>query len=136
MRAAKPVGEIRSDPDPILEDIFARNVAAISAINRQRGIRTIWVGQLMNQAALTADTAGGWIPFVRERDIYALIQRLNEILKREATALGDTHLGLPADKFGPDTFRDHGHFTPAGALTFATVLASVIEENCRPISAP
>jgi hypothetical protein len=131
LRPATAIGVIKSDPDTVLEEIFARNVTAISAINRQRGIRTIWVGQLMNAAALTADTPSRWIPFVRERDTYGLIQRLNGILKREGAALGDVYVGLPAEKFGQDAFRDHGHCMPAGALRFATMLAPVIEDSCR-----
>jgi hypothetical protein len=134
MRPAKPIGAISSDPDPVLEEIFARNVAAISAINRQRGIRTIWVGQLMNAAVMTSDRVDPWIPFVRERDVYRLIQGLNGILKREAAALGDVYVGFPAEKFGKDAFRDWGHFTPAGSLKFATMLARPIEEHCRPTS--
>jgi hypothetical protein len=132
MRPARPIGEIKSDPDPVLEEIFARNVTAISAINRQRGIRTIWVGQLMNQAVMTADKTDSWIPFVRERDAYRLIQGLNGILMREAAALGDVYVGLPGEKFGRDAFRDWGHFTPAGSLKFATMLARSIEAHCRP----
>ena len=33
--------------DPALEAIYRRNIATISAINRQRGVRTLWIGQLL-----------------------------------------------------------------------------------------
>ena len=35
-----------SGDDPGLDAIYKRNIAAISAINRRRGVATIWVGQL------------------------------------------------------------------------------------------
>ena len=44
----------RGDPDRALEAIFTRNVQTISAINRQRGIATIWVGEVFDHASLEA----------------------------------------------------------------------------------
>ncbi len=55
----RPPAPVRSDggkgPDPALEKIYARNIATISAINRGRGIRTVWIGQVMNKAGLKDD---------------------------------------------------------------------------------
>jgi len=130
MRPGKAVGEAGPDPDPVLEEIFVRNITAISAINRQRGIRTIWVGHLMNPISLTADTPAAWTPFVRERDIYTFVQRLNDIVKREAGALGDIYVDLPTEKIG-NVLRDHVHFSAAGSLWFAATLAPTIKDNCR-----
>lgn len=49
----RPPETIRGDcghgPDWALEKIYARNIATISAINRGRGIRTVWIGQLMTR---------------------------------------------------------------------------------------
>ena len=124
-------GKTSGEPDPAFEAIFARNIGAISAINRQRGIRTIWVGQLMNRAKLTAETSYGWLPFVRDSDVYPLIVRLNDIVKREAQVSGDVYVDIPLDKFGDADFPDQGHFTPAGSLKFATLLAPTVAEACR-----
>ena len=41
-----------SGDDPNLDAIYKRNIAAISAINRRRGVTTIWVGQLLNRERL------------------------------------------------------------------------------------
>jgi hypothetical protein len=130
-RPAPLRGQISSEPDPALEEIFLRNIGAISAINRHRGIRTIWIGQLLNPAALTAETPSRW-SFLRDKDVYPLIQRLNGILKKEAAALGDIYFGMPAERFTKETFYDQGHFTIEGSRLFATLLAPTIEENCRP----
>lgn len=118
--------------DPALEAIYRRNIAAISAINRQRGVRTIWIGQLLNRDRLTGEGRYGWLPLVRDRDLWPLQQSLNAVLQQEATALGDTFVGLPPDSFTTDDFVDQGHFSPRGARRFADVLAPVVRQACSP----
>lgn len=131
IRPAIPQGEVSGDPDPVLEEIFARNVATISAINRQRAIRTIWIGVLLDPRHLTAETASSWAPFVRYKDLPRLMERLNALLKRQAEALGDVHVELPGEAFEQGGFRDHVHFTEEGSLIFARLLAPMIIEHCR-----
>jgi hypothetical protein len=126
-----PEPVLNRDPDPALEAIYARNVATISAINRQRGIRTIWVGQLMNQAALRHEASSFWIPLVPANAVFRLVGRLNDILEREAAALGDVYVALPLAPLGEDGFEDEGHFTEKGSLAFASMMAPVVAENCR-----
>jgi hypothetical protein len=126
-----PKPALNSDPDPALEAIYARNIATISAINRQRGIRTVWVGQLMNKAVLTHDDSSFWLPHVPRKAVFGLIGRLNDIAKREAEVLGDVYVALPIEKLGHDAFEDDGHFTEEGSLAFARLMAPVITANCR-----
>lgn len=118
--------------DPALEAIYRRNVAAISAINRQRGVRTLWIGQLLNRDRLTGDGRYGWLPLVRDRDLWPLQQQFNAVLQREAATLGDTFIGLPPDSFGPADFVDQGHFSPQGARRFAEALAPAVRKDCAP----
>jgi hypothetical protein len=131
IRVDYPKPALNPDPDPKLEAIYARNVATISAINRQRGIRTIWVGQLMNKAALTQDASSFWLPLVPRKAVFELIGRLNDILRRKASSLGDVYVALPLEKLGDDAFEDEGHFTEEGSLAFARMMAPVVAENCR-----
>lgn len=126
-----PAGETAAGPDPAMEDNFLRNVATISAINRQRGIRTIWVGQVMDHRRLLAGEPYGWVPFLRPQDTSPLILRLNGLLKREAEALGDVYVDIAPQDFTSDDFVDHGHFTPAGSLKFAQRLAPALAAACR-----
>ena len=63
---------------PSVRHAARRNVRAISAINRDRGIRTIWVGQVLNVQALEGDEVDGWLPLVRDKDVWPLQQRFNE----------------------------------------------------------
>lgn len=120
-----------SGPDPAQAAIFERNVRTISAINRARGTPTIWVGQVVNRDRLKGDGLYGWLPRVRDRDLWPLLQQSNALLARTARALGDTYVALPVDAFGPADFVDEGHFSAAGARRFAALLAPVVREACR-----
>ena len=131
IRVSYPDGKLSAEPDLRLEEIFARNVATISAINRQRGIRTVWVPQLMNSAVLTEETSSYWLPLVPRRAVFALLGRLDDILKRQAAAQGDVYVALPVEKFEKEGFVDDVHFTKQGSLTFAALMTPVVADNCR-----
>ena len=132
---AAPPKELPQEPqsgsDPELEEIFVRNVRSISVLNRSRGIRTVWIGQVLNSAEYDDDEIDGWVPLVRNRDVLPLIDRLNDLLGAEAAALGDTFIRLPTDLFQPSDFRDNGHFLPPGSLKFATFIAPAVARGCR-----
>lgn len=129
---ADPYGRPPVDgDDPKVEALFERNVRSISAINRERGVVTIWVGQLLNRAQLRGDGRYGWLPLVRDRDLWPMQQRLNEVLARTARAMGDTFVDVPIDDFSDKDFVDNGHFSAAGAQRFADVLAPVVRDGCR-----
>ena len=57
-RATSRNDQRRADAE--LEAIFVRNVDTISAINRQRGIKTVWVGQVINP--ILGDRGSPWVP--------------------------------------------------------------------------
>ena len=126
-----PRGEPQSGRDPALEALFARNVRAISAINRDRGVRTIWVGQLLNVHALDGDTVDGWLPLLRDRDVWPLQQRFNALLEATALKVGDVYIDVPAADFQAEDFRDRGHFSASGSDKFADHLAPVMKRECR-----
>ncbi len=130
----RPPATIQGDgakgPDPALEKIYTRNIATISAINRGRGIRTVWIGQLMNKASLKDDQMEGWLPFVRDSEIPAMIGWLNGILKREAERLGDTYIDVPEGTLAPEDFGDVGHFRPSGSRKFAEQIAPAVGRAC------
>lgn len=129
---ADPYGRPPVDgDDPVVEALFERNVRSISAINRERGVVTIWVGQLLNRAQLQGDGRYGWLPLVRDRDLWPMQQRLNALLARTAKALGDIYVDVPIDDFSNTDFVDNGHFSAAGAQRFAEFLAPVVRDACR-----
>ena len=104
---------------------------SISAINRERGVVTIWVGQLLNRAQLQGDGRYGWLPLVRDRDLWPMQQRLNAVLARTAKESGDIYIDVPIDDFSDSDFVDNGHFSATGAQRFADHLAPVVRDACR-----
>ena len=125
-------GTIQPGSDPALEVDFERNLRTISAINRGRGVKTLWVGQLLNRARLQGDGQYGWLPYVRDRDVWPLQQRFNEILARAAQSLADPLIAAPIEAFGADDFVDQGHFSAQGARRFAGYVAPVVARECGP----
>ena len=82
-------------------------------------------------AGCTGDGRYGWLPLVRDRDLWPLQQKFNTILEQTAKALGDVYVAVPAEAFGDADFVDHGHFSQQGARRFAGYLAPVVREACR-----
>jgi GDSL-like Lipase/Acylhydrolase family len=129
---ADPYGkEPVTGDDPALDALYQRNVRAISAINRQRGVVTIWVGQLLNREELLSDGRYGWLPLVRDRDLWPMQQKLNAVLSGTAKELGDVYVDIPPGAFTDPDFVDNGHFSVSGARRFAEYLAPVVREACR-----
>ena len=126
-----PRGKPQSGHDPGLEALFVRNVRAISAINRDRGVRTIWVGQVLNVEALDSEEVDGWLPLVRDKDVWPLQRRFNELLQTTAAKVGDAYLHVPVDDFQAGDFRDRGHFSASGSAKFAHHLAPAVKRACR-----
>jgi hypothetical protein len=123
-------GTVQPGSDPVLEADFERNLRAISAINRERGVRTLWVGQLLNRARLQGKGQYGWLPYVLDKDVWPLQQRFNDILARTAGELSDPLVPAPIEAFGAADFVDQGHFSASGARKFASYLAPVVAREC------
>jgi hypothetical protein len=129
--SADPKGPPGAGDDALVLELFERNVRTISAINRQRGIPTIWVGQLINRAAFGGEGSYGWLPLVRDRDVPAMLDHLNTVLIRTAADLGDTGIAIAPDRFDQQDFIDNGHFNAHGARRFAEIIAPRVREACR-----
>jgi hypothetical protein len=123
--------EPRSGDDPALIAIFERNIRSISGINRQRGVATVWVGQLVNRDRLTGDGRYGWLPLVRDRDVWPMLQKFNAVLARTAGELGDRFVDLSIGSFTAADFVDNGHFSISGARRFAAALTPAAREACH-----
>jgi len=134
---ARPAVPLRSAADddisPGFEQIYRQHIHTISSINKGRGVRTIWVGQLMNREMLTGDRFDPWIVFVRQREVWPLIKRLNDMVRAEALSLGDVYVDVPVEQFDRTDFADVGHFLPSGSLKFAKALAPKVRNTCQPL---
>ena len=122
----------KSGDDPALDRSIERNMRSISAINRQRGVKTIWVRQLVNPDRLTGEGFYGWVPLVRDRDVWPLLQKFNAGAGRHGAQPG-RRLYRRARRLVQATadFVDNGHFSPQGAQRFAEALAPMVRDACR-----
>jgi hypothetical protein len=119
--AVEPARMPGSGPDAALEAIYVRNLHAVSAINRQRGIKTIWLAQTMNRNAGNKGAAA----------LAEGTDWLNTVLKREAEAMGDLYIDVPAATFDRGDFKDIIHFVPSGSAKLAGLLTPILAEACR-----
>lgn len=131
---ADPKGIVSADPDPALEAIFAANIRSISAINHQRGVRAIWIGEVFNEAPPPPDVGphSMWTPYIDLKDLHGLLAHLRGVLKHEAMALGDVYVDVDRSKLDNGHFTDGEHFSVKGAQAFATMIAPAIGEACSP----
>jgi hypothetical protein len=121
----------RTGSDATLERYYESNIRAISAINRVRGIRTVWISQILNREGLDNDALYGGFPYVLNRHIWPLQARFNEILHATAQSLDDPYIDVPVQAFADADFLDEGHFVATGAAKFAGFVAPDIARHCR-----
>jgi len=132
--------EYRSAPagsgeDVNLETIYRNNLRTIVNLNKSRKITTILVGQILNVEKLKGEGRYGWLPLVRDRDVWSLQVRYNNILKSVADESGVTAVLLPIESFNNSDFVDNGHFSASGSKKFAEGIAKTIRNVCREIRA-
>jgi hypothetical protein len=117
--------------DVRLEQIFRRNLEAIAAINRERQVVSIFVGQVMNRVQLQSQERYGWLPLVRDVDVWPLQHHFNAILKETADSIGVSNFLPPIDEFQDDDFVDNGHFSVKGAAKFALMITPIVKSSCK-----
>ena len=121
--------------DVTLEDrmfeIAENNLRAISALNRSRGIKTVFIPQMLNREELTDSTrAYGWLPFVYDADVWPLQERFNVMVEELAGSLGDYYIDPDINSFISSDFADNGHFNDVGAAKMAASIAKHVETVC------
>ena len=125
----------REEPSDILidlnlEKIYASNIRTLVALNNSRGIKTIFVAQVLNLARLTEERVYGGVPLVRDRDVWPIQEHFNNLLAREASKLGVSFFQHDIMRFSDSDFVDNGHFSIFGSKKFANFLAPKIKEDC------
>jgi len=117
--------------DERLEKIYLNNIQTLSAINRARGVRTVFIAQIMNPERLRSGGSPGWFPLVRDEEIWGLVDRLNTLLGQKAAELHDGFIDAGVDQFQDGDFVDEGHFNPEGAKKFARLVSKDLKKFCR-----
>jgi lysophospholipase L1-like esterase len=117
--------------DVRLEQIFRRHLEAIAAINKERNIVSIFVGQVWNRARLQSRERSGFFPLVRDVDVWPLQDHFNGILKETADSIGVSNFIPPIDEFQDDDFADSNHFSAKGAAKFALMITPIVKSSCK-----
>lgn len=124
-------GHITSEVDARALHFFKRNIENIISLNRDRGVRTVLIPQVMNYEILTSEEPLPWTPFLRAnamKDVFAVYNlALLEYADEPNVWALDHVLSLDWRK---EHFVDEGHFTPEGSEQFAAAIAEKISEIC------
>jgi hypothetical protein len=115
-----------------LERIFVEHIRTIVAINASRGIRTVFVGQMLNRDLLNSiPHARPWFPLSKGTDVWPLQERFNSILKAASLSVGANYIDPGIENFRDDDFTDVGHFAAAGSRKFAALISEEVDTYCR-----
>lgn len=120
--------------DPALERFYRRNIETLIGINRARGVRTAFIGQLLNDPVLRSQPEGQRhfaAPGVQDRDIPELMDRFNAVLGEEAAKHGVPFLQPAQTWLAGADYTDFGHFTESGARKFSQQVAPFIDAACK-----
>ena len=117
--------------DVRLEQMFRRNLEAIAAINKERNIVSIFVGQVLNRARLQSKERNRFNPLIRDVDVWPLQDRFNSIVKATADSIGVSNFIPPIDEFQDDDFVDTNHFSAKGSAKFALMITPIVKSSCK-----
>ena len=127
---AKLFGKPQMDgSDERLEKIFVRNMKTIAAINSSRGIKTIFIGQIINKDY--PQGADVWAPLVKKGGFPALIERFNSLLKDTAVSVHAKYIDPGVTNFAHHDFVDYSHFDVLGARKFASLISTEVSSYCQ-----
>jgi hypothetical protein len=126
-----PVGTVQPGSDRRLEEIFASNVRNIAAINASNGVKSIFIGQILNRSALASEGIYGWLPFVRDKDVWPLQAHFNQLLENLSTENHSLYIDPGIDNFTNDDFVDNGHFSDIGSGKFARIISAEVNSYCQ-----
>jgi hypothetical protein len=115
--------------DEHLEAIFIEHVKTIAAINKARGIKTIFIGQISNSR--WSDPPLLFSPLVKEGDEVPLVEGLKSILKDTAASIGVKYIDPGIANFEGSDFVDEVHFDSRGSRKFALLIAKEVGDYCR-----
>lgn len=124
----------RTGLDKKLAAYYRQNAETIVGINRQRGVKVGFIGQLLNYPLLMKQPPGQRAfaaPGVEDRNIPEAMEQMNQALADEAAKLGVPYLAPRQDWLEKEDYTDFGHFTASGAKKFAKRVSDFIRLTCQ-----
>lgn len=125
--------QVRSDADPNVDRLYARNLRTLRALAQHLGAHAVFIPQVLNDSMYEGrDDAHYWTPRVRNDALPGLMARFNRLMRDACPAgAGDcTYLGgvLQIDWEDAD-FIDEGHFSRSGGQKFASAIHAALLES-------
>jgi hypothetical protein len=119
--------------DARLERIYVDHVSTLKSINEGRGIRTIFIGQILNREFFKGDRIpGDWTPLVRYEDMWPIQDRFNHLLKNTVESGSPSrYIDAGIENFRASDFTDEGHFSAAGSEKFASLVSEQVSAYCQ-----
>lgn len=119
---------LTAEPDERALALYRRNLKLISALCRAQGITPLFVPQRLNDSALTGE-GGYWVPFVKDKDLPAIMRAYNAAMGEVAAAEKVRFAGdMLKQQFEAKDYADQGHFSEAGSRKVAKTLAAAIRK--------
>jgi len=129
-RAHGNVRVVRSDAR--LERIFLEHIATIVAINNSRGVKTVFIGQMVNRYFLDRSPhAKSLSEYTENRYVWPLHERFNSILKIASASIGANYIDAGIENFQNGDFADPVHFSEAGSRKFAGLISEEVGRYCQ-----
>ena len=113
-------------------NLAARMQTSIStqSIKKLSFIKTIFIGQVLNREKLNNEKVYGWLPLVRDRDVWPIQEHFNNLLAAETRRLGATYVPIDINLFKDLDFVDNGHFSVLGSKKFSDLTVQSIGKEC------
>ncbi|MBF0213109.1 MAG: hypothetical protein HQM00_06035 [Magnetococcales bacterium] len=119
-----------SGVDARLMELYRRNVGNIARLAHDRGVRVLFVAQLLNEGRLSGEGRYGWLPMVRDREVPVIQEAFNQALVETGREQGFEVLRIGSGVFEDRDFVDNGHFSVEGARKFASRLEGWSRNHC------
>jgi hypothetical protein len=116
--------------DAHLRELFVRNAATILAINKANGIRSVFIGQVLNNEALKGSGTELAMVTVPDSEAPRIVADFNRALAETVVRNGGTYVRVSPDAFSSADFKDTGHFVARGSAKFAQLVRKGIHDGC------
>jgi hypothetical protein len=116
--------------DKRLEAVFTEHIKTIAAINKARGVKTIFIGQIYDKY-WPVDRYFDLPPLARGEDIPMLVERFKSIMKDTAASIGARYIDPGIANFGRTDFVDPVHLAARGSRKFAALVAKQVGDYCQ-----
>lgn len=110
--------------------IYKYNLETLIAINHSKGVRTVFIPQILNDHLFVGDEANFWIPYIPAGKVPEIMRLYNETMlsvceEKNITCASEVLKVV----WGPADFIDEGHFSFLGNRKFSEVVAETIRSK-------